>query len=289
MNLRHPSEYFVKYLLTLQRPEALNDGWICDRVKDIGYPAPMVPYVQDLRAALMADFPVNFDPTDRYNRASVKYLSTHGIRSLHAQSDGTKEAIMLLQDSQVRPVLEKLLLGRVAMKEIAIRLNTRFNKFLTEEEVRDYGHYFFNVSVMKIDAWMVFFDQYNRIEQQKSLAILQGGGAMALHVAGFKQDFDTKDMLKDMMETIVFDFKDWKNAPRSLDKTRALATLAKAATGIDERLSESSTAVRDHLALFKQWQMTHAPGVVKGIDDVAPHGNFSESGADLKELPEKTK
>ncbi len=142
---------------------------------------------------------------------------------------------------------------------------------------------------MKTHDWMQFFEAYERVDQQKNISIIQGGGGMALHVAGFRQELESKDMLKDMLETITFDFRDWKNAPRSLDRTRAFATLAKAATDIDERMSESSTAVRDHLALFRNWQMTHTPKVIQGIEDIAPHGNFSESGAELKELPEKTK
>lgn len=288
-SFRQPSEYFIKYLLTLQQQEARDDNWISAGVQRIGYPPPIIPYIASLRAAVLADYPVDYEPQNRYNRESVRYLRAHGIWSLHNQTPDVIDAIQLLSDHTIRRDLEKLLLGRIDFKEITSRLNSRFRRFLTTEAVTAYGHYFFNCSVMKMADWVAFFERYDRAEQHKSLAIVQGGSSMALHVAGFRQDIETKEMLRDMMETINFDFKDWKNAPRSLDRTRAFATLAKAATGIDERLSESSTAVRDHLAVFKQWQMTHSPSQVKGIEDIAPHGNFSESGADLKELPEKTK
>ncbi len=288
-SFRHPAEYFVKYLLTLTQAEAQDDNWICTKVQQLGYPPPIIPYIASLRSVLMADFPVSYEPQDRYNRESVKYLRTHGVWSLHNPSQDVQDAIQLLVDNPVRKVLEQLLLGRIDYKEIASRVNSRFRRFITAEAVSAYSHYFFNCALMKTNDWVAFFDRYERTEQQKSMSIVQSGGGMALHVAGFKQDVEAKDMLREMMETIHFDFKDWKNAPRSIERTRAFATLSKAATDIDERLSESSTAVRDHLAVFKQWRMDHAPSTVKGIEDVAPHGNFSESGAELKELPEKTK
>lgn len=286
---RHPSEFFIKYLLTLPQNEASDDNWITMGVQRIGYPPPIIPYIASLRQLILADYPVDYAPTDRYNRESVKYLRNHGIWSLHNQTPDVQEAIRLLADIPIRKVLEQLLLGRVEHKEIASRINSRFRRFITSETIEQYSHYFFNCALLKTNDWVAFFERYDRNEAQKSLSIIQGGSGMALHTAGFRQEIESKDILKDMMETLHYDFKDWKNAPRSKDRTMAFATLVKAVTVIDERMSESSTAVRDHLAIFKAWQMTHTPGNVKGIEDIAPHGNFSESGAELKELPEKTK
>lgn len=286
---RHPSEFFIKYLLTLTIREAQDDNWVRDRVKQIGYPPPSPQYVNALRRFLAVDFPVDYDPSNRFNRPTVKFLRNQGIWTLHDPNDDTKEAMRILVEPQIRKIVEQLLLGRLDTKEIATRVNSRFRKFYTGDVIADYGHYFWNCSIMKTHEWVQFFEAYEHLDQQRNLSILQSGGSMALHVAGFKQEVESKDMLREMLETITFDFKDWRNAPRSLDRTRAFATLAKAATEIDERMSESSTAVRDHLALFRNWQMTHTPKVIQGIEDIAPHGNFSDSGADLKELPEKTK
>lgn len=289
MENRHPAEFFIKYLLTLPQAEAQDDNWIRKHLQDIGYPPPMLDYVSKLRQELLADFPVDYDPKDRFNRQSVKFLRKHGIWTLHNPSEDTKESTKILIDAQVRKVVEQLFLGRLDSKEIASRVNSRFRRFYTADSMADYSHYFWNCSIMKSNDWLLFFEGYDRLDQQRNMSIIQGGGGMALHVAGFKQDLESKEMLREMLEAIHFDFRDWKNAPRSMDRTRAFATLSKAATDIDERMSESSTAVRDHLAVFKNWQMKHNQSNVKGIEDVAPHGNFSDSGAELKELPEKTK
>lgn len=286
---RHPSEYFIKYLLTLPQPDAADDNWIRTKVQQVGYPPPSQPYIASLRQAIMFDFPVDYAPTDRYNRESAKYLRKHGVWTLHNPNEDIRQMTQILIDLQVRKTVEQLLLGHLDPKEIASRVNSRYRKFYTGDIIADYGHYFWNCSLMKSTDWVSFFEMYDRAEQQKSMSIVHGGGGMALHTAGFRQDIESKDMLREMMEAIHFDFRDWKNTPRSAERTRAFATLTKAATAIDERMAESSTAVRDHLAVFKSWQMTHSHNNVTGIEDLAPHGNFSESGAELKELPEKTK
>lgn len=284
---RHPSEYFIKYLLTLSQQESQSDNWVRSAVQSIGYPPPELQYIAALRQTVLMDFPVDYDPKNRYNRETTKFLRNHGIWTLHNPSEETKESTRILNDPQIRKVVEQLLLGRLDYKEIASRVNSRFRRFYTADTISDYGHYFWNCTLMKTNDWITFFEMYDRPEQSRNLSIIQGGSGMALHVAGFKQEIESKEILKDMLEAINFDFKDWKNAPRSTERTRAFSMLAKAVKDIDERMSESSTAVRDHLTVFKNWQMTHNQKTVKGIEDVAPHGNFSDSGAELKELPEK--
>jgi hypothetical protein len=287
-DFRHPSEFFVKYLVSLPQDEAKDDNWVRTNVAKLGYPTPTAGYIASLRAAMMADYPVMYEPANRYNRETVKYLRKHGVWSLHNPSDATKEACQLLIDIPVRKTLEQLLLGRLDHKEVAGRLNSRFRRFFTEEVITEYGHYFWNCALMRTTDWFNFFDQYDRPESARAMSIVQSGGGMALHVAGFRQELESKTMLKEMMEAVHYDFMDWKNQPRSESKTRALSTLVKAAAQIDERMSESTTAVRDHLQTFKQWNMRHAAKNIKGIEEIAPGGNFSESGAELKELPEKT-
>jgi len=286
---RHPSEYFVKYLLTLPQPEAQDDNWIRAGVNSIGYPPPSVPYISILRQVLRNDLPVDYDPFNRYNRQTTKFLRNHGVWALHNPGEDTKESTRLLNEPPIRKVVEQLLLGRLESKEIASRVNSRFKRFYTADTISDYSHYFWNCSLMKTSDWVTFFDMYDRPEQSKNLSIVNGGSGMALHIAGFKQEMESKEILRDMLEAINFDFKDWKNSPRSMERTRAYSMLAKAVKDIDERMSESSTAIRDHLALFKNWQMAHNQQTVKGIEDVAPNGNFSDSGFELKELPEKAK
>lgn len=282
---RHPSEYFIKYLLTLTKPEAQDNAWIQFSVQSMGFPPPAEVYIQQLRSAVEKDLPLGYDPTDRYNRASVKFLRSIGVWSMHNPDDAVRAAMRILPNYRGRRIIEQLLLGRIEYKEVAKKANSRLGEYFTVGTIKTYSHYFWNTQLLKTSDWMAFFEEYETTEAASSVAVLQGGPATALHITGFQQNLECKEMLKEMMEGLYFDFKEWKAQPRSVNKTRAMTNIAKAATQIDVRMSEADSALRDSLKAFEAFRMEHAQKGVKSIDDVAPAGNFTESGVDIKELP----
>lgn len=282
---RHPSEYFIKYLLTLPRPEAQDDKWVTMGVEALGFPPPEGTYLSRLREKLYANLPANYEPTNRYNRPSVRFLREEQIWSLHNPDDAVKLAVTILWNFRVRKLVEQLLLGRLEAKDVAKKVNARTGEYQTTASIRAYSHYYWNCSLLKITEWAEFFEQYDSQESSKALAVLHNGPAMALHMTGFQQNLESKNMLKEVQEGMYFDFRDWQSQPRSLDKTKAMTSIARSIANVDVRLSEADTALRDSLRAFEQFRMEHQKQQVPSIEDVAPVGNFSDSGAKLKELP----
>ena len=282
---RHPSEYFIKYLLTLTKPEAQDNSWIQFSVQSMGFPSPEDDYVQALREKLEKDMPVDYDPVDRYNRESVKFLRAAGVWSMHNPDDEIRAALKILPHYRARRIIEQLLLGRIEVTEVTKKTNSRLSEYFTTGCIKAYSHYFWNTALLKTQEWFTFFEDYETTDQANSVAVLQGGPAMALHITGFRQNLECKEMLKDMLEGLYFDFREWQTRPQSVNKTRAMTGIAKAAVGLDVRMSEADSALRDSLKAFEAFRMEHAQKGVKSIDEIAPHGNFTESGEELKELP----
>lgn len=281
---KHPSEFFIKYLLTLTRKEAQDDVWIQDSVKRLGFPEPKPEYVALLRDELYADLPAHYVPDDRFNRPSVKYLRANQIYSLHNPDKTVRDATALLVDFKARKLIEQMLLGRMKPKDIALKANSRLSTFLTSAIIKTYGHYYWNVSLLKSDEWVDFFDEYEKNDLSNSMAILRGGPAMALHLTGFKQHLESKEILRSMQEGMYFDFLEWQKKPHGSERTKAMTSLAKGVSHVDVRLSESDSALRESLKAFENFQMKHSTTKVPGIDDIAPGGTFTDSGAEMKEL-----
>ena len=254
-------------------------------VQSFGFPSPDAAYVASLRNALYVDLPGNYDPKDRYNRPSVKFLRSAGVWSMHNPDESVRSAVTIIPNIRVRKLVEQLLLGRIDPKEVAKKVNSRLGTFFKATAIQTYSHYYWNCALLKTQDWIDFYDAYESSEKSMSMAILQNGPAMALHATGFQQHLESKEMLREMQESLYFDFRDWKAQPRSITKTRAMTSIAKAATQVDVRLSEADSALRESLKAFEQFRMEHAQKGVKSIEDLAPHGNFTESGADIKELP----
>lgn len=278
--MRHPSERFIKYLMTSPGPVTVTDQWVQHTIASLGFPKPEDEYVVELRKIVEDGQPKNFQPTNRLHRESVRFLKEHGIRSLYHPDAATKDANLLVTNLRARPLVESLLLGRMEPRDIAKRVNARLGEFFTTEMIEAYRHYYWDVSLLKIEDWSKLLSDYE-VQRQQAMAIVQVGPSMALHKMGFTQQIESKTMLREMMEGVYFDFREWKTQPISEKRTRALTACAKAAVLIDDRLSQSDSALKDSLRAFEQFRMQHAEQSVMDMRKLAPSGNYTGSGAKL--------
>jgi hypothetical protein len=280
--IRHPSENFIKYLMTSSNPQAQQDSWVVTMLVSLGYPRPDQDYITWVRAEVDERKPLNFQAINRYHRDSVKFMRSEGIYALHNPDKSAKEAHLIVTNLRARPIIESLLLGRMEPKEIAKKINTRLGEFFTAEGIESYKHYYWNTDLLSVEDWSQLLADYD-VQRQNTLAILQVGPSMALHKMGFQQLLDSKTILRDMLEGLYFDFREWKTKDHGINRTRSMTAIAKAATMLDTQLSQSDSALKDSLRAFEQFRMQHAKVTVPGLRDVAPEGNYTQSGARLLE------
>lgn len=281
---RHPSENFIKYLMTSGHQNATNDNWIQMMITSLNYPTPDPSYLLWLRNDLASKTPTDFRPHDRYHSESRKFLKSEGIFGFHQQSKEVKEANEIVLNYVVRSMTESLLLGRLEPKDIARKINARFGTFYTEEGVNAYRHYYWQVGIMRVEDWAALPDDINK---NNILAISQAGAAMALHKTGMQQHIDSKSMLRTMQESLYFDFVEWRTKKHSSERTKSMTSIAKAAVMVDEQLSQSDSALKDSLKAFEQFRMETERVAVPDVRSLAPGGNFSNSGARLIEAKVK--
>ena len=281
----HPSLYYIKYLMSLLVPEAKDDKWVSMMVTAFALPTPKDKYLQTVRTALTPKFPPSYQPTNRYHRETVKFLRAEGIWGLHNPDEDVTQATQLLSNMRVRPVVEQLLLGRLEPREIAKKVNARFGVHFTASIVDAYSHYYWNVPLLRVEDWNEVFSE-EETTKSRAMTVIQGGPAMALHMAGFEQRIESKLILRDMLESVYFEFRDWKTQPRSKTKADCMVNLSKAATGLDYQLSQADIAIKDALAKFEQFRMKQSDVGVVDIRDLAPSGEYTQSGAKLLEAPQ---
>lgn len=282
--VRHPSELFIKYLMLSQAPQA-SDEWIKYYLEQFAFPSPDPNYLMWIRRELFGKIPPDFQPTNKFHKESVRFLKEEKIYGLYNMDAAVKECLVILTNQRARPMIEDMLLGRIEPRDIAKKVNARLNDFFTVEVIESYAHYFWNVSLLKVDDWAVLLKDVD-YRREHTMAILQVGPAMVLHKHNFQQQIDSKTILREIQETLYFDFRDWKAQPRSINRTKALTVLARATVNIDERLSEADSALKESLAAFERFRMKQAENHVKGMEEIAPVGNYSSSGAKLLEASE---
>lgn len=280
--MRHPSENFIKFLMLQPTAEAKDDKWVIASVAAFSFPRPMPAYVEDLRKYLKPLIPHSFQPTNRYHRESVYFLRQQGIYSLFNPDAAVRESGLILTDLRARPLVETLLLGRVPSRDVAKKVNAKLQAHYTTAAIEAYRNYYWNVPLLRAEDWALVLASENE-QKSRALAILQTGPALALHMAGFEQQIESKTMLKDMQVATYFDFKEWQAQPRSEARTKSMSLAVKSACQLDFQLSQADAAMREALKHFEKFRMQHAQNAVVDIRSLAPAGNFSQSGARLLE------
>jgi hypothetical protein len=284
--IRHPSENFIKFLITSMNPQMQDNGAVNVMVTMLGYPPARDDYLTWLRGDVAQRMPAQFTPANRYHRPSVRFMRQEGIYGLHNPDEEAREAASITTHLRARPMVEELLLGHLEPVTVAKKVNARLGEHFTVGGIEAYRHYYWNVRLLRVEEWAMLLTGYEE-QKSKTLAILQVGPQMALHQAGFQQELESKAILREMQETLYFDFMQWKKAPHSVKRTQMLAGIAKSVTVIDERLMESNSLLKDSLKQFENFRMQHARSNVADLRDLAPDGNFSGSGAKLLEAPKK--
>lgn len=251
-------------------------------VASLNYPPPDSVYLTWLRNDLNSKIPADFRPQDRFHTESRKFMKSEGIFGFHQQTKEVQEANTIVMNYQVRSMVEALLLGRLEARDVAKKVNTRFATFHTEGGIDAYRHYYWQVSIIRVEDWMTLLpNPTDDIQRQGIVAIAQVGASMALHKTGLQQQIDSKSMLRSMQESLYFDFREWQAKKHGSERTKSLTSIAKAAVMVDEQLSQSDSALKDSLKAFEQFRMETERIAVPDVRSIAPGGNFSKSGAKL--------
>lgn len=282
MPVRHPSENYFKFLMTLSDPRMQDNAWLNMMITMLGYPPAKDDYLPWLRDQLYQKIPPQFTPNNKYHRPSVKFMRQEGIYGLHNPDSAAIEAISITTHLRARPLIEELLLGHHHPVTIAKSVNSKLEAHFTADGVDAYRHYYWNVDLLRVDEWAALLQMYEE-QKSKTLAILQVGPAMAMHQAGFSQSLESRTIMQEMQESLYFDFLEWKKKPQSETRTKMMALGARSITLIDERLQESNSLIKDSLKNFEKFRMQHANKRVIDMRDLAPDGNFTGSGVKFLE------
>lgn len=282
--MRHPSEHYIKYLF-VRHPD-WDDATIQKHLQDWGILPPPAfdegKYLPFLRAD-MPKPPEDFDLLDLTHRPSIKYLRKLGIYEICRNTPEMEEAWDILANPDLRLVVEQIVLSRLDFKMAAQRLNRKNGWFLSEEGIRTFAHYFWNVKLLTFDDWGRFL--YGRAGlYERYMSLLQGEQRVALFHLRIEQQMESKLMIQRSQEIAYFTLEEASLKPGTgPDKVKAISVLAKAVVECHEALSTSDMALKDVLKQFERFRMEHPQHMPPDIKTLAPLGNFSGGGLAEKE------
>lgn len=284
--MRHPSHYFIKYLLVAQDDLALVS---LNSTLALHGMAPITPEYLQLVQAELGELPENFSPWNRLDRPTNKWLRQQKIFSLiHPDLPLTEMRDHILNNPRMRRDVESLILGNVGIREASFRLQ-KLGKPVSELAIAEYRHYFWNTEVMGIEDWAAYFvldsnTEYGTgrttVNQDQYNAALHAGPEVALYRIGVRKELDSQKILHSVQRELYHTFLETRALPLSSRKVEMLSSLARGLARVDERIQAGDQALTDVLKRFEKFRVLSDTRKPPTLSDLAPTGSVSNKSRD---------
>ena len=280
--MRHPSEYYVRYLLAKGYANG-SESYKTVQVTLQNY--GLLEISQEAFDCIRDQFspPAAFFFQNKRHPATAEFMREQKIYALWAPHAEERAAVELIRLPLVREVIQVLLMGRIAPTDIAIRISGRFKQEVTARTIQTYAHYFWNVDLCGIQEWSTHL--HGHPMRDSYLSALVGSPNQALYRAGFSPKINGKQALAELHRGLALRIEATRRFPDTRDTALMLAALTKAFLDVHTALHGEGAGMEEMMKEFLKFKMQRPQGEpgkkradVIPIRDLAKNGNFSGSG-----------
>lgn len=154
--MKHPAEYFLKYLCS--RPGAGVEE-VIGIAGRMGFGLMSHDYIAELHGEVTRGMPANYSPRDRLHVPSRRFLKRMGIRGMWHPTQAVEEAVALYNSPPLSELVCALLLQGRSESEIVQILTHLHAVAVTSMAITQYRHFFWNVGLLSFEEWAIFLDQ----------------------------------------------------------------------------------------------------------------------------------
>lgn len=142
---RSPAEYYFKYLVV--HPLLYENAFIQDVARELGLDHLGEWYITWLRERVRPPSP--FFPEDVQHVKSQRFLLREELERVFNPNKAMDQAVRLLNRPRQRELVETMVLSRAPDQAIVLALQSRHSTKVSEEAVRLFRHYFWNIDLLE--------------------------------------------------------------------------------------------------------------------------------------------
>jgi hypothetical protein len=283
MNERHPSEFWIKALLSKRRHSFSEIEAMCEMA---GIGAVEMDYLHTLRSILDNDEPVPFRGHDPSHEPSVAFLRRHGIFEAWHRPSTMRLVLDLLASPKVRPLLETFILSPMKPEQAVRKINNSTGANISVETYELFRHYFWNNELLSIREW-ADFRQNRRVAHNEWLrlaATAQGPDGVRLLLwktgTGPIRHIDSGKLFTHLRDIAFMKALELEHQPASKDNSIAFRNYVQSAKSAQEEVTASAAAMKDVLNSFKAFQMKTQDDKVVSIMELTDGNRATYSEAE---------
>jgi len=279
----HPSEYWLKFLLSRKEHTFDEISTMCEMNGVGGVTSEDLMY---LRSVLADDEPVPFRAHDQRHKQSMSYLRRHGIYEAWHRNKWMKDAIELLGDAKMRPLLETYILSPMRPDQAVRKLKTVTGRKIDVRTYDLFAHYFWRPDAMSVEEWGDFIHRRRVAHQEWLRLAVTSRGPEGVRLVLWKtgsgpvRHIDSAKIFTNLRNIAYLKALELEHLPAGKDHSIAFANYVKSAKVAQEEVSASAAAMTDVLDSFKAFQMSTVVDEVPSIQqltDGGKGGTFSEA------------
>lgn len=259
--IKHPSELFIKHLLTL----SFDDDSVKNALKDFGLPPILdthATYLNELRISLDANKPKCFSIADTSDD-SVNYLKGHKIYNLLHPDATVLSCIQVFDSPQARRDLFMGILGRIEETQLVGHINRKFSLDISIRTLQIIKHYYFNADGISSEDWAELFSNMpGGTDATGFESCLSGGASVASYRIGIEQNVTIREVVKEAVTALYVSLQEVKHWPASSSKIKVLSDTVSAlakAHAVMNTADQELAAVASELKQFKLARNTNKP------------------------------
>lgn len=257
--MQHPSQFFLKYLLSSGNHSFDEISGIMEMYSLGGV---RKGYLAALEAELNADKPIPFRPRSISNRTSQKWLRKHGIFKAWHRDQAQECAMAVLANPRVMSLVETFILSPVPTAQAVAKIVEKEPAFpLTDVGYERFKHYFWNPKLLNSAEWGEFINRRDVAHSHWLRLAVNARGPEGVQLllwksgVGALKNLDRAKIFTDFRNIAYMKAKELESSPASVDDSKALLNYARVARSAQEEVNNSSDAVNDILEGFNAFRM----------------------------------
>lgn len=281
--MKHPSDYYVRYLLACswgdeENPLSLDDVNLT--LLSYGLPGMDENQFEYLRSTFLA--PEDFHFNMRRHPATIEFMKREKIYTIWNPNQHMKRVLEeMLEDRRYQHAVHILLMGDLPSDVIAEKISKKFRlaESLTPDMIDLYRHYFWKVGNLTPLEWERFLQINSPEHVDEYLASLLCGEQQALFRAGFAPKYDYKSALRDTHRQISFRIQAFGFRQDDKATIDLLIKMSREQRSLYDILFGEGGGFEEQVKEIRRFMMEHNVTNIKGLEDlVGKKGSYSGDG-----------
>ena len=258
--MRHPNEYWLKYLLA----SGVSPAKVVKMAEMYLMPLPSKKQLDALSKAISKTKPKPFRLSTPKTRAWIRNNKLHAMFYAQPSAQGARS---ILSSTKLRTIVEYLILADVAAGEICGYCEELAGERPAEESVVAYRHYFWNRDLLAAKEWEAYAEFLNN--GKDLLGCYLRGEEYALWKLGYRVELPQQELVKAVLHEAAMRYFETGSLPNNRNTAVTAKLWSETLFRSLEEINKTGDAVKQAIDELKSISIKLGRRDISGVDDLS--------------------